>query len=128
MIGGFDIELLGRTSAEDIDLALRALRAVWPVGVVENGDGDLVMPLKGAAGRTWRIPCELFVYADHTSYASWTELGLTDENAAEMIAITVTPDGIFFVVNEPRSASHLLATHLIDAIRNHRATFRQRAA
>lgn len=128
MIGGFDIAMLGAAASEDVDVLLRSTRAAWPHGVLESADGDFVAALGAALNRHWTSPNEFFVYDHPDAYESWTEFGLTDENADRMISVTVEADGVFFVVHEQGSKTHALVEDLMRALQQHRAVFERRAA
>ena len=117
MIGGFDRILGGETSEYEIDRILRLVGVFWPRCVVESGEGSRVAEGSDAAARGWSIPCEIFIYESRDAFASWTAHGLTDDNAAKMVAITVEPDAMSFVVNAEESETARLVSVVIEAVR-----------
>jgi hypothetical protein len=101
-ISGVDVELLGNPSRDDIDLLIRAARAVWPKCIIE--EDRKVYTCRQAIHRHWPIPCEMFIYKTMDTLKSWTESGLTELNANELLSVQVQKDGMFFVVNSKGSA------------------------
>jgi hypothetical protein len=105
MIGGFDVAVIGKTCLEDVVSLLRVARREWEHAVVEVGGSDETMPIADAIKKPSSLTNEFFIYENWVAHESWTELGLTDENADQVISVIVEKDGISFVVDTPDSAS-----------------------
>jgi hypothetical protein len=120
MIGGYDTVLDGTASSEEVALMLRLLGEAWPNRVVESGDGTIVLDGREDAAQVWAIPCELFIYGSREAYQSWTDHGLTGDNAARMISVSVEPDAMSFVVNAPESETARHVKLVMQAIREDR--------
>ena len=120
MIGGIDIMFEGRVAPDDFDVILRIARAFWSSAFVESGDGTIAVGIGAALRTPWAIPCELFLYENRAAYASWTADGLTDQNADQLISVSVEEDCISFVVSGEKTPSHELAAAIIDALRRNR--------
>ncbi len=120
MIGGVDIPLSGSVLACDMDILLRGARAAWPNAVVENGVGTVVAPIDAALRIRWSIPFEAFIYEDRAAYRSWTECGLTHENAHQMVSISVESDCISFVVSDLAAPSASIVDGMVEGVERNR--------
>lgn len=106
MIGGFDLEILGPTSDEDLDVVLRVARERWPDGWVERGP--------------YSVPTERFIYESRTAYDSWESHGRIDDNADKMLSVLMGADYIVFVVDREQSVTADLARSMIAAVQEDR--------
>ena len=120
MIGGVDIAFTGTVLDGDIDVLLRAARAVWPAAFVESGDGSFAAPVGKTFRVQWPVPSEAFIYESRAAYESWTGSGLTDENANKMVAFTIEADCISFVVNDEGGATAAIVRDMIESVRENR--------
>jgi hypothetical protein len=120
MIGGYDVLLPGLVLPDDMDVLLRASRAAWPSAMVESGDGQTLLTVGEALRVRWPISGEVFIYKTRGAYASWTASGLTDENANEMVAITLEQDCIAFVVSDAAAPTSTMVDEMIEAVKENR--------
>lgn len=95
MIGGIDIRLPSKAGLDSIEVAVRAIRQVWPQALIEHGDtGELY-------SNFWDVPFgevnELFVYRDHNAADIWNEKGAILEVYNTMIHI-VYDDGLITLI------------------------------
>ncbi len=88
--------------------------------MVESSDGTVLLPVGTALRQRWPVPSEVFIYKTRAAYESWTALGLTDENADEMVAVTVEPDCTSFVVSKPDAPSGAIVDEMIEAVMSNR--------
>jgi hypothetical protein len=122
MIGGYDILFGGHVQRGDVDVLLRCVRAFWPSAYVESGDGSLTSPAAEFLRRE-DLPSEFYIYEDRAAFEHWSAEGLTDDNAARMISVTIDGQGISFVVNAPGGVTAQLVADVTFNIRENRQRF-----
>jgi hypothetical protein len=115
--------LLGPTSAEDIDVILRRVRAEWPEAFFEGHGCEDAMGIEEALKLRWAPLIEFFLYKSRRTYEVWTKDGLTAEFGGEMIAVNAAPGYLAFVVDAKDSVTYKLVEDAIVAVRENRRTF-----
>ncbi len=126
MIGRFDVKLLGTRNPYDLVEALNYIIRKWPnasvITCTPKYEGHLkaLTPLQSAiALKLWDVT-ELFVYKDEEAFRSWEKDGLTDTNYDDLITITLSSEGVFFVVGDKESASKAIVDGAIAVIKDYR--------
>lgn len=112
MIGGIDIRLKTRAGANSIEVAVRAIRQLWPHAVFENGQtGERY-------GQFGSIPFgeieEIFVYRDNDTAEKWEAEGAIPELFNTMIHI-IHDEGFLTIVVDEQNAE---TSSLIEAIQS----------
>jgi hypothetical protein len=120
MIGGVDTALVGPVLGGDLDVLLRAARAVWPLAIVESDDGTVVKKIGEALRLRWDAPCEFFIYENRAAYESWSAHGLTDGSANKIVTVMVEPDCISFVVGDDDGPTASIVRETVDALTKNR--------
>jgi hypothetical protein len=110
MIGGIDIRLPSKAGVESVEVAVRAIRQLWPQAVFEHGDtGERY-------NYFWQIPFgearELFVYRDGRVADIWDEKGAIPEVSNTMVHI-LYDDGLLTAVIDERDAEMKAIIHAI---------------
>lgn len=98
MIGGIDVHLPTKAGASSIEVAVRAIRQLWPQAEFENGiTGERY-------DHFWQIPFgeveELFVYHDSESADKWDAEGAIPDVYNTMIHLIHDDDFLTVVVDE----------------------------
>jgi hypothetical protein len=100
MIGGIDVRISSKVGDLSLEVAVRAIRQVWPAVVFENG-------LTGERYNSFReIPFgeteEVFVYRDMASAAIWDAEGAIPEASNRMIHL-IHDEGLVTAVVDERT-------------------------
>jgi hypothetical protein len=100
MIGGFDrhFPLPRQRLPAALDSAALAIFRRWRSAVIQTGNGAVFHTLSEVPLST---ATELFIYRDHASLRDWEAHGARPENAAAMIHLLATDDGLTIVVGDP---------------------------
>lgn len=98
MIGGLDIDLPTFGNRSSVEVAVRAIRQIWPRSVFENTDtGDRYVFF-------WQIPFGkidgLFVYRDAAIADAWDDEGAVPSLRNTMIHVIADDETITVVVDE----------------------------
>lgn len=112
MIGGIDVRLQTGAGVESVEVAVRAIRQLWPRAVFENGNtGERY-------NQFWQVPFgeveELFVYRDPCAADVWDRSGAIPEAQNTMIHV-LYDEGLLTIVIDERTSEMEAA---IDAIRS----------
>lgn len=112
MIGGIDVRLPSAAGPESLEVAVRAIRQLWPFAVFEHGEtGERY-------DYFWQIPFgtvdELFVYRNANAADMWDERGAIPETCNSMIHL-LYDDGLVSIVIDERDPG---MENAIDAIRS----------
>lgn len=116
-IGGIDLVLPGAPTPRDLQTLLRALQERWPEAVVEV---DIILPIQMAIEHDWGLQEDLFLFENDAAQASWTAHGMTDDNEGQLIAVTLQPDAIAFVVGDTGTQSYEVVQELMAAVQRTR--------
>jgi hypothetical protein len=98
MIGGIDVRIPSQAGGLSLEVAVLAIRQVWPEAVFENGlTGERYDPFA-------EIPFgeieEIFVFRDPASAAIWDAEGAIPEASNTMIHLIADPGWVTAVVDE----------------------------
>jgi hypothetical protein len=112
MINGIDVQLPTRAGRQALEVAVRAIRQLWPHAVFENaasGDGYEYF---------WQIPFgeieEIFVYRDAEAAKTWDVAGAVPDALNTMIHL-LHDKGLITVVIDERSDEMNIAVSAIQA-------------
>jgi len=115
MIGGFEFELGGTPSPDDVGRLLRLLRVKWPACILESADGAVTATIQDVL-RNRSSTSQFFLYRDLAAKRSWDEHGLTEENGDAMISVIIDEDFIMMIVNAQDSVSGHIVKEILQGI------------
>jgi len=112
MIGGIDVFITTKAGGSAIEVAVRAIRQLWPRAVFQNSlTGDRYDYFR-------QIPFgnleELFVYRDSVSADAWDEEGAIPENFNTMVHLLSDEDLLTVVIDE----KDVVMEEMLSAIRS----------
>jgi len=114
MIGGVDIHIPTMGGASSIEVAVRAIRQLWPHSVFENGESGV------RYDRFWQIPFgeldEIFVYCDVVSADLWDAEGAIPAAYNRMVHLVADEDMITVVVDEKDTAMERIIAAISSAL------------
>jgi len=128
VIGGCDLLLVGAVSASDRDYLLRALRAHWPDGLVEDALTDQAPVSIRSAVALCPGWTEFFAYRDAAAQADCELHGVTSHNRSGFLHLLLGPEELTVVVHEPAGPTALFVEDLLMGLTNKRNTFPAEAA
>ncbi len=98
MIAGIDVELIAYNDDSSLEVAVRAIRQVWPRAVFADAfSGDRYASF-------WEIPFgeteELFVYRDAAAAETWSSEGAVETTFNTMVHVIRDPGFITIVIDK----------------------------
>lgn len=114
------VPLLGATSSNDVDHILRLVRAQWPQGVVDSGDGEAPHRFDIALKGRRLAPCDFSLHETREAYDSWATQGPTEANVAQMVLVIVERGRVCFVADDQAPEAHGLVHDMVAALKENR--------
>lgn len=116
-IGGKDIVLTGKVHKDDLDFLVRAIRRMWPNGLVQEADSSEAKPFSEL-----RYPMpfntEIFIYQNQEGFDSWELYGATETNQSQMIQVILDESELTIVVDDFNSTLGKNIQEILNSLTN----------
>jgi len=96
---------------------MRAAMGIWPRGWVELARYGQARSLHHAWVLYYPLECDFYVFKDKYVHTTWNEHGITPRNVHKMMCVSVLPDRMSFIIDEPNGRMDSMVMQMMETLR-----------